>query len=229
LMRHTPKERRSKGWRAIQNFSDWGSQRLSSHHRGCIDQRLKLPIPPLGQSPAAAQDQASAHQTLHSQDQRKGRALRPDQPARMGLRPSLPNLRSSRPGAPVLASPLQLASTPSRHCIKTAHQQTRPNQGQPLEATHRFYLKTGCHKVFQRCPQSVIDTDIHFFTDHSLTIPRGRSGAVTQKCSSLLRVRAAAAETFGLTSAEIPSTRSNRQSRCVPYRKRSFCPTALGG
>jgi hypothetical protein len=52
----------------------------------------------------------------------------------MGLRPGLANLRSSRPAAPALASPLQLASTPWRHRIKTAHQQTRPNRGQPLEA-----------------------------------------------------------------------------------------------
>jgi transposase len=97
-------------------------------------QWLKLPIPPLRQSLAGAQDQASAHQTLHPQDHRKGRALRSDQLARMGLRPGLANLRSSRPAAPALASPLQLASTPWRHRIKTAHQQTRPNRGQPLEA-----------------------------------------------------------------------------------------------
>ena len=49
-------------------------------------QRLKLPLPSLRQGPAPAQDQASANQTLHAQNQRKGRALRPDQPARMGLR-----------------------------------------------------------------------------------------------------------------------------------------------
>jgi hypothetical protein len=49
-------------------------------------QRLKLPIPSLRQGAAAAQNQASAHQALHAQNQRQGRALRPDQPARMGLR-----------------------------------------------------------------------------------------------------------------------------------------------
>jgi transposase InsO family protein len=47
---------------------------------------------------------------------------------------SLPNLRSSRPGAPALAAPLQLASTSWRHRIKPAHQQTRSNRRQPLEA-----------------------------------------------------------------------------------------------
>jgi transposase len=52
-------------------------------------QRLKLPIPPLRQGPAPAQDQASAHQTLYAQNQWQGRALRPDQLARMGLRARL--------------------------------------------------------------------------------------------------------------------------------------------
>jgi hypothetical protein len=36
---------------------------------------------------------ASAHQALHPQDQRKGRALRPNQPARMGPCPRLQHLR----------------------------------------------------------------------------------------------------------------------------------------
>ena len=38
-------------------------------------QRLKLPIEPLWQSPAPAQNQASADQTLHAQDQRQGRGF----------------------------------------------------------------------------------------------------------------------------------------------------------
>jgi transposase-like protein len=42
----------------------------------------------LRKGPAAAQNQASAHQPLHAQDQRKGRALRSDRLAGMGLRPA---------------------------------------------------------------------------------------------------------------------------------------------
>jgi hypothetical protein len=38
-------------------------------------QRLKLPLPSLCQGAAPAQDQASAHQALHAQNQRQGRAL----------------------------------------------------------------------------------------------------------------------------------------------------------
>jgi transposase len=57
-----------------------------------VEQRLKLPIPSLRQGAAPAQNQASAHQALHAQNQRQGRALRPDQPARMGLRQGLQHL-----------------------------------------------------------------------------------------------------------------------------------------
>ena len=84
--------------------------------------------------PAPAQDQAPAHETLHAQDQRKGRALRPDQPPRMGLCTSLHNLRRTRRRAATLAAPLQLASPAWRHRRKTANQQNPHSRGQPLEA-----------------------------------------------------------------------------------------------
>jgi hypothetical protein len=48
-------------------------------------QRVKVPLPPLRQGAAQDQNQASAHQALHPQDQRQGRALRSDQPAGVGF------------------------------------------------------------------------------------------------------------------------------------------------
>ena len=70
------------------------------------DEWLELPIPPLRQGPAPAQNQASADQTLHAQDQRKGRALRSDQLARVGLRTSLRHIPTTRRRTALLASPL---------------------------------------------------------------------------------------------------------------------------
>ena len=97
-------------------------------------QRLKFPLPSLRQGPAPAQDQAFANQTLHAQNQRQGRALRPDQPARMGLRQGVQHLSTPRRRTAHLASPLPLASPPWRHRSQTSNQQNRPNQGQRVEA-----------------------------------------------------------------------------------------------
>ena len=69
-----------------------------------------------------------------AQNQRQGRALRPDQPARMGLRQGVQHLSTPRRRTAHLASPLQLASPPWRHRSQTSNQQNRPNQGQRVEA-----------------------------------------------------------------------------------------------
>ena len=47
-----------------------------------------------------AQAQAHPHQALHTQDQRQGRALRPDRAAGMGLCQGLQHLKRTRPTAP---------------------------------------------------------------------------------------------------------------------------------
>jgi hypothetical protein len=70
------------------------------------------------------------------QNQRKGRAVRPDQLARMGLRASLQHLRTTRPRAACLAPPLQLASPPWQYWLQAANQQDWTKRGQPLEAPH---------------------------------------------------------------------------------------------
>ena len=98
------------------------------------DNGSRFPLPSLRQGPAPAQDQAFANQTLHAQNQRQGRALRPDQPARMGLRQGVQHLSTPRRRTAHLASPLQLASPPWRHRSQTSNQQNRPNQGQRVEA-----------------------------------------------------------------------------------------------
>jgi transposase len=56
-------------------------------------QRILLSLQSLRQSLQAAQPQTHLHETLHAKNQRKGRALHPDQPARMGLRSCLQHLR----------------------------------------------------------------------------------------------------------------------------------------
>ena len=50
---------------------------------------------------ARARPQAHLHQALHAEDQRQGRALHPDRPARMGLRPGLPQLGSPTAELPI--------------------------------------------------------------------------------------------------------------------------------
>src|SRR5215208_6427990 len=52
----------------------------------------------------------------------------------MGLCPGISELRQSRARAANLAASIQLASTTQQSKIKTAHQQTRPHRGQPVEA-----------------------------------------------------------------------------------------------
>ena len=60
----------------------------------------ELSVQTLRQGIENAEDQAQTHQALHSQDQRKGRKVRPDLPARMGpghaLRPFRPTPRCPR-------------------------------------------------------------------------------------------------------------------------------------
>ena len=51
------------------------------------------------------------HQTLHTEDQRQGRALHPNRVSRMGLRTSLSNLGPALRRAAPLAPSLQLASS----------------------------------------------------------------------------------------------------------------------
>ena len=53
--------------------------------------------------------QPHPHQALHAQDQWQGRALHPDQPARMGLRASLQELPPAKGPATYLAASIQLA------------------------------------------------------------------------------------------------------------------------
>jgi hypothetical protein len=80
--------------------------------------------------------QAYPHQALHAQNKRKGRALHSDRASGMGLCQGLPNIRSPRSTAAGLAASIQLALTPWWYKLANAHQQTRPNRGQPLEAPH---------------------------------------------------------------------------------------------
>jgi transposase-like protein len=53
---------------------------------------------------------AHPHQTLYAQDQRQGRTLQPDQPARTGLCQSLRTLTTAQRSAAELAASVQLAS-----------------------------------------------------------------------------------------------------------------------
>ena len=66
-------------------------RRARSAHR----QRLQLPLPPV--SPGLPEDahQAPPHPALYPQNQRQGRALHPDRPARMGLRKTLADSEQS--------------------------------------------------------------------------------------------------------------------------------------
>src|SRR5208282_674384 len=78
--------------------------------------------------------QAYPHQTLHAQDQRQGRALHPDQPARMGLRPRLQHLRRARRRTAKMAPSLQLASASWQYRRQATHQPPRTDREQPVEA-----------------------------------------------------------------------------------------------
>ena len=91
----------------------------------------------------AARSQAHPNQALHAENQRQGRALHPNCTPRMGLCQSLSALRSSWRRASALAAPLQLAPSPWQYRCQTAHQQTRSNREQPVEAPHLATL----HKI----------------------------------------------------------------------------------
>ena len=80
--------------------------------------------------------EACANQALHAQNQRQGRALHPDGPARMGLCKSLSDVAVSRRRPTQMDPRLQLASPARRHPIRRAHQQTPSRLGQPVEAPH---------------------------------------------------------------------------------------------
>ena len=71
-----------------------------------------LRLPKGLQAPATA---PHPHQALYAQDQRQGRALHPDQLARMGLRAGLRKLAPAKRPATDLATSIQLAWAARRH------------------------------------------------------------------------------------------------------------------
>ena len=78
--------------------------------------------------------QAHPNQALYAENQWQGRALYPNSTSRVGLCQGLPPLRSPRRRTSALAPSLQLAPSPWQYRRQTAHQQTRPNREQPVEA-----------------------------------------------------------------------------------------------
>ena len=105
-----------------------------SIERVMTDNGFLLQISRLRPSLQAARSQAHPNQALYPENQWQGRALHPNRAPRMGLRQGLPAFRSSRRRPPALAPSLQLAPSPWQHRGQTAHQQTRSNREQPVEA-----------------------------------------------------------------------------------------------
>lgn len=73
-------------------------------------QRQRLPLEAVRQDLPGAGDQAFVYQALLPADQRQGRALHPDLPARLGLRPDLGQQRRTHSMAFCLLSVLQRPS-----------------------------------------------------------------------------------------------------------------------
>ena len=65
--------------------------------------------------PASGSGSDTSGPALHATDQRQGRAIHPDQPARVGLRSGLSKLPTATSRTAALAAPLQLAQTTRRH------------------------------------------------------------------------------------------------------------------
>lgn len=103
---------------------------LKPRHQGRAGhdrQRILLQILCFPQSLQAPRPQAYPHQALHAEDQRQGRALYPDQPARMGLCPRLQHFKRTSCRVAEMASPLQLAPAAWQYRLNATHQQTRSN------------------------------------------------------------------------------------------------------
>src|SRR4029079_16053268 len=71
------------------------------------------------------------HPSIHPQDQRQGRAVRTDKPARVGLRSPLPQLSATRGRPSAFLAALQLASS-ARSAQPLAAYQPHPGDEQPL-------------------------------------------------------------------------------------------------
>jgi hypothetical protein len=87
------------------------------HRRRAADdrQRLRLhPQPLTARAAARPRQRAPAHPPLHAQNQRQGRALPADSPARMGLRHAIRVKQRPSRLAATLAAPLQRAAHPQR-------------------------------------------------------------------------------------------------------------------
>ena len=98
-------------------------------NRACHDRQwFLLSIQSLREGLQNARPQAHPHQALHAQDQRQGRALHPDEPARMGLRPRLQHLRRAHRRTAQMAPPLQLASASWQYRRQDTHQPPRTNR-----------------------------------------------------------------------------------------------------
>ncbi len=82
------------------------------HPRPADRQRLQLPLTPVPPRLPANGHQTQPHQALHTENQRKGRALHPDRPARMGLCKTLDRLRAKRRSLAALDRLLQPRKTP---------------------------------------------------------------------------------------------------------------------
>ena len=102
-------------------------QRVMTDNGSCYKSRLRPSL-------QAARSQAHPNQALYAENQWQGRALHPNCTPRMGLCQGLSALRSSWRRASALAAPLQLAPSPWQYRCQTAHQQTRSNREQPVEA-----------------------------------------------------------------------------------------------
>ena len=108
-----------------------GSAHSTSGHPSCAKElRLSRPA---GRSWHPPQ----TNPTLHATHQRQGRALHPNQLARMGLRPGLLYLRRPHRRTDTLAEILQHSTHPQRHPTSNAlHQTEQPSWIQHLERLH---------------------------------------------------------------------------------------------
>ncbi|QGC61451.1 transposase family protein [Bordetella holmesii] len=83
----------------------------------------------------------------------------------MGLRSHLPELPTPSRCHEILATPLQLASTPPRHRARCTHLQTQPGRIQPIDSSHlaygrRFRCLTIVDYYTRECLAIEVDTSL---------------------------------------------------------------------
>ena len=105
------------------------------HHPRHDRQWIMLQIQGLPRCLPKAHHQAYPHQTLHAPDQRQGRTLHPDNVARMGLRKPNSTTQTSEKQICRNGSTATTGIDPMPASSTNTNQPTRPEPGQPVEAS----------------------------------------------------------------------------------------------